>query len=99
MYVGAAVTYLNGLLPAPEEDDARDNSQEGMAFGWPDIPENMVRDGAEDSDDAEGSAEVYVDASDRAHACSQHEHYARRGDELDDLNLYEYAGVPAQPRT
>jgi hypothetical protein len=42
---------------------------------------------------------VYVDASDRAHACSQHEHYARRGDELDDLNLYEYAGVPAQPRT
>jgi hypothetical protein len=93
VYVGAAVTYVNGILPAQEEDDAPGHSQAGLAFGWPEVPDDMVRDGAEDSDEAEGSAEVYVDASDVAHACAQHEHYARRGAELEEMNLYEYAGV------
>ena len=98
VYVGAAITYLNGVLPAQDDDDARDPSQSVPAHGWPDVPDNMVRDGAEDSDGGEGVAEVYVDASDQVHACSQHEHYARRGIELADMNLYEYAGVP-RPRS
>lgn len=98
VYVGAAITYVNGILPVQEEDDAPGQSQVELAFGWPDIPDDMVRDGAEDSDDAEGSAEVYVDASEVAHACAQHEHYALRGAELEDMNLYEYAGVPIRNR-
>jgi hypothetical protein len=94
VYVGAAIAYVNGKLPAQEADDAPGQSQAELAFGWPDVPDDMVRDGAEDSDDAEGSAEVYVDASDVAHACAQHEHYALRGAELEEMNLYEYAGMP-----
>ena len=98
------VQFLTGLAPVPEQDSQEDALLEALVLsqdgdsnpepvnGGPAAADDMVRDGADNSDE-EGEAELYVDQSDTLQCCAQHEHYSLRGDELAELNLYEYAAL------
>lgn len=95
-----SVQFITGLAPVladiPEEDEFLDVPDPAGHSAV--VVEEMVRDGGELSDE-EGEAEVYADASDELHVCAQHMHYALRGEELDDMNLYEYAGMIYEPQS
>lgn len=85
--------FITGMAPVAEDDLAEDvRDATGLQHSAFVVDDEMVRDGAEGSDD-EGDAGLFVDQSDSLRVCAQHEHYALRGAELEDMNLYEYAGT------
>lgn len=90
--------FITGMAPVAEDDLAEDvRDATGLQHSAFVVDDEMVRDGAEGSDN-EGDAGLFVDQSDSLHVCAQHEHYALRGAELEDMNLYEYAGTSVRMR-